>query len=114
MMWDNEIAALGRCVKTFQDNASLANGEGFKVYTKPTLHGADQLLVARLPVQVPQRHGVFLQFRPHLTVVATPETLIIGAIANPPEIWSDLSREASLRIAQRGYRAMFRSESFPS
>ena len=37
-----------------------------------------------------------------------------GATPNPPGISSGLQREAPPRMSRRGYRTMFRSESFPS
>ena len=58
--------------------------------------------------------GIFCDSAHIRPVVATPETPMTGATPNPPGISSGLQREAPPRMSRRGYRTMFRSESFPS
>ena len=63
----------------------------------------------------PMTRGIFCDSAPIRPVVATPETPNDRRYPrNPPGISSGLQREAPPRMSRRGYRTMFRSESFPS
>ena len=71
---------------------------------------ADRQVAALNP---PEGHGVFPQFCPHSTLVATPETPMTGATPNPPGILSGYYGRPLHALPRGGVETMFRSEPFP-